>query len=140
MESSMLDLTGLVDEVENAEEPTIADAGTEQKLRIISVRTGEAGQTNCPYFSPTFEIPDMPMCKEFNDFFWVPKEEKLTEKQYKRALYAIKIFIACFEVDISVPIDYEDDLPGKVGWAILGSKNSDDYGEQNTIRKYIAPK
>ena len=140
MESSMLDLTDMIDEVENAEEPTTAPKNSEQKLRIISVRTGEAGENNCPYFSPVYDIPDMPMAKEFSDFFWVPKRDKLTEKQFARALYAIKVFAQCFDIDLSSPIDYEDDLTGKEGWAILGVKKDDDYGEQNTIRKYIAPK
>lgn len=139
MESSMLDLTGLIDEIESAEAPTIAPAGTEQKLRIISTRTG-VDKNDCSYFSPIFEIVDMPMGKEFSDFLYVPDKEKLTEKQFERALYAVQVFTACFGVDISVPIDYDDDLPGRVGWAILGSKKSDDYGEQNTIRKYVTPK
>lgn len=139
MESSMLDLTGLVDEIENAEEPTIAEGGSEQKLRIISVRTGE-DKNGDDYFMPVFEIVDMPMGKEFSHFFYVPNKEKLSEKQFARSLYAIKVFAKCFDIDISRPVDYEDDLPGHQGWAILGTRKSDDYGEQNTIRKYICPK
>lgn len=134
---SLLDLTGLVDEIEDAPEPTVAESGTEQKLRIISVRGGEAGKNNCEYFAPNYEIVDAPMMKEFSDFFWVPDKDKLSEKQYQRALYAIKVFTKAFEVDISRPIDYEDDLPGHVGWVIVGTKKSDDYGEQNTVRKYV---
>ena len=137
---SLLDLTDLQDEIENAEEPTIAESGTEQKLRIISVRGGEAGKNDCEYFSPLYEIVDMPMAKEFSDFFWVPDKDKLSEKQYQRSLYAIKVLAAAFEIDISRPVDYEDDLPGHTGWAILGTKKSDEYGEQNTVRKYITPK
>ena len=137
---SMLDLTDQLDEIENAEEPTVAEAGEEYKLQIISVRGGNAGKTDCEYFSPVFEVVGAPMVREFSDFFWIPDKEKLSEKQYKRALYAIKVFAAAFEVDLSRPIDYEDDLPGCEGWAILGSKTTDDYGEQNTIRKYITPK
>ena len=137
---NLLDLTGLQGEIEDAPEPTVAKAGTEQKLRIISVREGEAGEGNCPYFSPVYEVVDAPMVKEFNDFFWVPEKDKLSEKQYQRALYAIKVFTKCFEIDISRPIDYEDDLPGHVGWVIVGTRKSDEYGEQNTVRRYIAPK
>lgn len=136
---SMLDLTDLVGEIEDAEEPTIADSGTEQKLRIISVRSG-TDKNDLEYFTPIFEIVDMPMGKEFSDFFYVPDKDKLSPKQYKRTLYAIKVFTAAFEVDISRPIDYEDDLPGHVGWVIVGTRKSDEYGEQNTVRKYITPK
>lgn len=139
MESSMLDLTGLIDEIEDAPEPTVAKAGSEQKLRIVSVRTGE-DKNGCGYFMPVYEIPDMPMAKEFSHFMYVPDREKLSEKQFQRSLYAMKIFVKCFGIDISRPIDYEDDLPGLTGWAILGTRDSDEYGEQNTIRKYIAGK
>lgn len=139
MESSMLDLTGLIDEIDNAPEPTVAKAGTEQKLRIVSVRTG-TDKNGCDYFMPVYEIPDMPMAKEFSHFMYVPDKKNLSEKQYMRALYAVKVFTKCFDVDISRPIDYEDDLPGHTGWAIVGVRDSDEYGEQNTIRKYIAPK
>jgi len=139
MESSMLDLTGLIDEINDAPEPTVAKAGTEQKLRIVSVRTG-TDKNGCDYFMPVYEIPDMPMVKEFSHFMYVPDKKNLSEKQYMRALYAVKVFTKCFDIDISRPIDYEDDLPSHTGWAIVGVRDSDEYGEQNTIRKYIAPK
>ena len=137
---SMLDLTDLQDEIENAEEPIIAEADTEQHLRIVSVRTGEAGEKNCPYFAPTFEVMDAPLIKEFNQFMWVPDKDKLTPKQYKRSLWEMQCFIKAFDVDISSPIDYNDDLPGLTGWAILGVRDSNEYGEQNTIKKYVTPK
>jgi len=130
----------MIDEVENAPEPTVAESGTEQKLRIISVRGGTAGKGDCEYFSPVYEVVDAPMVKEFSDFLWVPDKERLSEKQFQRALHAIKVFTKCFEIDISRPIDYEDDLPGRIGWAIVGTKKSDEYGEQNTVRKYVTPK
>lgn len=137
---SMLDLSEVMDDIEGSEEPTTAEVGEEYKLRIISVRGGEAGKENCEYFSPVYEVVGAPMVKEFSDFFWVPIRNKLTERQYAHACYAIKVFAVAFEIDLSTPIDYEDDLPGCEGWAILGVKKDDTYGEQNTIRKYIIPK
>lgn len=135
---SMIDLTGMLDEIENAEEPKVLKSGSEYKLRIISVRGGEAGQGNCEYISPVFEVPSEPLAKEFSTFLWVPDKESLSEKQFVRALNDFKKFIKAFSIDISKPLDYEDDLPGHEGWAILGTKNSDEYGEQNTIRSFVA--
>ena len=141
---SLLDLTNQMDEIEGAEEPTVAETGEEYKLRIIGCREGDRVDKNTgnkiKYFAPLFEIVDAPMVKEFSGFQDVPNKEAMTEKQYKRSLYGIKIFAKCFGIDLARPIDYEDDLPGFEGWAILGSKTSDDYGEQNTIRKYIVPR
>ena len=143
MNESMMDLTDLQDEIENAEEPTIAETGEEHHLRIISVGTGTSKSDegkDRKWFSPVFEVIGAPMVKEFNTFFWQPDKENLTAKQYERALYSIQVFAASFDIDLSRPIDFNDDLPGKVGWAILGSKKDDEYGEKNTIRKFVAPK
>jgi hypothetical protein len=43
-------------------------------------------------------------------------------------------------IDYSRPFDWEDDLVGLEGWIILGVKKSDEYGDQNTVKKYVAPK
>ena len=134
---SMLDLTNLIDEIEDAQEPTVLKSGTEHKLRIISVRGGVAGKGECEYISPVFEVPNEPLAKEFSTFLWIPDKERLSEKQYARALSDFKKFVKCFSIDLSKAFDYEDDLPGLEGWAILGIKNSDEYGEQNTIRTFI---
>jgi hypothetical protein len=133
----MLDLTDMLDEIENAQEPTTLKSGSEHKLRIISVRGGTAGVGDCEYISPVFEVPAEPLAKEFSTFLWIPDKERLSEKQYARALSDFKKFVKAFNIDISKPLDYEDDLPGHEGWAILGTKNSDEYGEQNTVRTFI---
>jgi hypothetical protein len=78
------------------------------------------------------------MAKEFSDFFAIPNRQEMTEKDYKRAVYKIKTFAQAFDIDLARPIDFEDDLQGLTGWAILGVRKDDTYGEQNTIRKYIA--
>ena len=134
---SMLDVSNQMDEIEAAEEPTIAETGEEYKLRIISCREG-TDKNDLNYFAPLFEVVGAPMVKEFSGFLHVPNKGAMDEKKYKRSLYAIKVFAETFGIDLSRPVDYEDDLPGLEGWAILGSKTDDTYGEQNTIRKYIA--
>ena len=134
---SMLDLTNIKDDIENAEEPKVLPSGEEFELRIISVNTG-TDKNDRDYFMPVFEVPSEPMAKEFSDFFAIPNKSKMTEKDYKRALYKIRLFVQAFDIDLARPIDYEDDLPGQTGWAILGVRKDDTYGEQNTIRKYIA--
>ena len=136
---SMLDLTQIQDEIEDSQEPTVLKAGTEAHLQVVSVRS-DVDKNDNEYFMPVFEVIGEPMAKEFSDFFHVPDREGLTEKQYGRALNKIKNFTKAFGIDISRPIDYEDDLPGHKGWAILGVRQDDEYGEQNTIRRYVLPK
>ena len=137
---SLLDLTGIIDEINDAEEPTYLEKGTEANLRIVSVRTGTSDKNGCDWFSPMYEVMDHPLAMEFNSFLWAPDKDKLTPKQYARALYDIKVFAKAFGIDLSKPIDYEDDLPGNTGWAILGVQKDEEYGDRNTIGKFIAPK
>lgn len=141
---SMLDVTSQIDDIENAEEPQVAEAGEEYKLRIIGVREGtyvdKQSGADIEYFLPMFEVVDAPMIKEFSGFVNVPNKDTMNEKNYKRSLYNLKNFAACFGLDLTRPVDYEDDLSGLIGWAILGTKTDDTYGEQNTIRKFIAPR
>ena len=137
---SLLDLTGILDEIEDSEAPTVAKKGTEQHLRIVSVNGGVSDKNNCEWFMPMFEVVDAPLINEFNTFFWVPDKDKLTPKQYARTLYDIKVFSTAFGIDLSQPLDYEDDMPRKQGWAIVGIKKSEEYGEQNTIKTFITPK
>jgi hypothetical protein len=138
--SSLVDYTDIADDVENAPEPQVMEKGTEVKARIISVRTGTSDKNDCNWFMPTFDIPNDPMVKEFNDFFWELDKEHLSDKDYQRALYKFKTFVKAFGLDLSKPIDWIEDLPALEGWLIVGAKKDDEYGEQNTVRKYIMPK
>ena len=88
---------------------------------------------------PVFDIPSEPMAIEFNDFFWDLKDRnKLDAKQAQKSVYKFKKFAASFGIDYSRPFSWTDDLVGKEGWVILGVKKDDEYGEKNTIQKYIS--
>ena len=137
---SLVDYTEMEKEIDDAPEPTTLSAGTETKARIISVRTGTSDKNDCNWFSPVYDSPEEPMVKEFNDFFWELDREHLTDKEYQRALHKFKSFRKTFGVDISRPVDWEDDLPSLIGWIIVGLKKDDEYGEQNTVRRYVQPK
>ena len=134
---SMVDYTAMIDDIENAPEPTCLESGTEAQLRIISVNTGVSDKNDCGWFAPVFEVLDNPLVKEFNTFFWELEKDKLTDKQYQRGLSDLSKFVKAFNIDLSRPIDWGEDLIGKTGWAILGVKKDDEYGDKNTIRKFV---
>lgn len=131
---SLLDLTS--QDLDDVEEPITLEAGTEAELRIIIVNEG-TNKNNDPYFMPVFEIVDEPLAKECSDYFGLPCDS-MNEKQLHRAKFKIANFGKAFDIDFSRPIDLED-LIGLTGWGILGVSNSEEYGEQNTVRKYIIP-
>jgi len=146
---SLTDYSKLEEEIKNAPEPTTLKKGTEVKARIIAVRTGvvekeESAYVGVSYFSVTFDAPDEPIVKEFNDFFWdlvdIDKIKKVSEKTAFGAIRHFRNFAGSFGLDYSRPFDLEEDLFGKEGWIIVGIKKSDEYGEQNTVQKYLSSK
>lgn len=137
---SLTDYTDLEKEIEGAPEPKLLPKGTEVNARIIAVRTGVSDKNDCVWYSPVFDVPKDPMVIEFSGFFWELDKEKLDDKAYQRSLYDFKVFAKAFGIDYSKPFSWEDDLVGKTGWLIVGVKKSDEYGDQNTVKKYIAGK
>jgi hypothetical protein len=133
-----MSLIDYVNEIKDAPEPYILQKGEEVKVRITNVRVGES--EGRPYWIPMYEVPDQPMANEFSDFFWTlssDNKEILTRKQWERNIYNTKCFLECFGVDLTKPFDPEEDFIGLEGWVIVGVKSSEEYGDQNTVRKYI---
>ena len=136
---SLVDYTDLEQEINDAPEPKTLPRGTEVKARIIAVRDGISDKNGARWYQPVFDVPDDPMVIEFTDFFWdLADRSKLDPKSAQRALYKFKQFAQAFGLDYSRPFSWEDDLVGLEGWVIVGVRKSDDYGEQNTVSKYIA--
>lgn len=137
---SLVDYTDMEKEIAGAPEPKILPAGSEVKVRVVSVKTGVSDKNDAVWYMPVFDVPDDPMVVEFNDFFWDLDREKLDAKAFQRALYKFKQFATAMGIDFSRPFSWTDDVPGKEGWAILGVKKDDEYGDKNIIKKYVAGK
>ena len=134
---TLVDYSDMEQEIKDAPEPKTLPRGVEVKARIIAIRDGVSDTNNAQYYQPVFDIPDDPMIIEFNDFFWDLREKATIDpKQYQRNLNKFKNFAASFDVDISKPFDWED-LIGHEGWIITGFKKDDEYGDKNTVAKYV---
>jgi len=135
---ALTDYSQLESEINSAEAPQVIPKGTEVKARIIGHRDGISEKDDydgCKWHSVSFDVPDIPNAKEFNDFMWELDKDKLPAKAFTRELFHFQTFAAAFGIDLTRPFDW-DDLVGKEGWIIVGTKKSDDYGEQNTVSKY----
>lgn len=145
---ALTDYSSMENEIKDAPEPVALKAGTEVRARIIGVRTGVVEKEGSDYygffyFSVSYDAPDEALASEFSDFFWgLENRDRMSEKDFNRALRKFRSFAEAFGIDYSRPFDLEDDLPGKVGWLITGKpKNTEDYGLQTTVAKYVsAPK
>jgi len=136
---SLVDYSSLEKEIEDAPEPKILPTGSEVRIRIVAVREGMSDKNGAGFFMPMFDCPDDPMVIEFNDFFWdLADASKIDPKQVQRGLHKFKTFADSIGLDYSRPFNWMDDLPGMEGWAILGIRKSEEYGDSNTIKKYIA--
>ncbi len=138
---SLTDYSNLEKEIENVPEPKVLPRGTEVKARIINVRDGISDKNNAQWYQPVFDVPNEPLAMEFNDFFWdLSDRDKLDEKSGIRAMRKFKMFAEAFGIDYSKPFSWTDDLVGKEGWVILGIRKSEEYGDQNTVQKYMSRK
>jgi hypothetical protein len=139
---SLIDYSDMQQEILDAQEPTILPKGTEVKVRIIQVRQGTSEKNGADYIIPIYEVQgdNMEMVKEVSDFMWILDRDNLPTKEYGRALDQFKKFVKCFGIDLSRPFDPDEDLVGLEGWVILGLRKSDEYGEQNTVSKYVLPR
>ena len=138
---ALTDYSKLEKEISNAPEPKTLPRGSEVKARIIAVREGISDKNTAQWYQPVFDIPKEPLAMEFNDFFWdLADRDKLDEKNAARALRKFKLFASAFGIDFSKPFDWETDLVGKEGWVILGVRKSEEFGDQNTVQKYLQKK
>jgi hypothetical protein len=136
----LTDYSDIEQEIKDAPEPKVLPAGTEVNARIISVNSGISDTNDCEWHNVTFDIEDDPLVIEFRQFFWELDREKLTMKQFTRSLNDFQKFAECFSLDYSRPFSWEDDLPGLTGWMILGYKKDDEFGDKNTVKKYVLKK
>jgi hypothetical protein len=134
---SLTDYSDIEQEISDAPEPKMLPAGSEVEVRIIAVRSGISDKNDCKWYQPVFDVPEDPMVMEFNDFFWELDKTHLDPKAYARALNKFRNFAQAIDLDYSRPFSWEDDLISKTGWAILGVKKDDTYGDGNTIKKYM---
>ena len=125
--------------LDEGQEPYAVKGGEEYKLRVIAVNEG-TDKNELAYLMPQLEIVGEPFSKDFSHFLHVPNKEKMNEKKLNRVRYAYKSFCECFSIDMTRPHDPKDEWPGHEGFAILGSAENEQYGEQNFIKKLITPR
>ena len=137
---SLTDYSDLEQEIKDAPEPKVLPAGSEVYARIIKVNSGISDKNDCEWHSPMFDVPEEPLVIEFNTFMWELDKEHLEPKKYAKALNEFQKFAECFSLDYSRPFDWNDDLVGLEGWIILGIKKDPEYGDKNTVKKFVTRK
>ena len=126
---------GFLDDVnlDDAVEPTAVPGDTEYKLRITDAKE-DTDKNGNPYLLPRFEAVDHPAAKEFTKFLRLPHPDQ-SDKEKNNTLWALKLFSEAFDFSFN-SLDLES-IIGNEGWAILGVEETDEYGEQNFIKKFV---
>lgn len=145
---TLTDYSQIEKEIKDAPEPQILPKDSEVKLRIVRVDSGviddeSKNSYGAEWHSITFDVPDEALCPMFNDFMWdLNSRDKIDPKQYQAALRQFRDFADAFNIDYSRPFNWEDDLPGLEGWAVLKvvKDKTGEYPDKNGVKKYIVPK
>ena len=135
---SLTDYSDLEKEIDEAPEPKVLPRGSEVLARIIVVNEGISDKNGAQWYMPVFDVPSDPMVIEFNDFFWdLADRDKLDPKAAQRTVYKFQKFAQAMNLDYSRPFSWTDDLVGLEGWVIVGIQKSEEYGDKNSISKYV---
>lgn len=122
-------------DLNDAVEPKASSAG-EHLVRLVDL-TKDIDKNGHPYLLARLDLPKEPTAKDFTQFLGLPYQGQ-DEKQANQAKWRLKSFSEAFGIDFGV-INSADEVKGRTAWAILGVGETDEYGEQNYIKKYVKP-
>lgn len=130
-------MSGILDyDPENNAQDLVAVEPGEYTLRIISARLQE-GSRNDParvMIVVAYEITENPFAQEVMDWITIPHSGD-SEKGRNRMNLKLRDFQRAAGADLT--IEGPDELVGKEVVAVLGTREDDSYGTQNTIRRYL---
>lgn len=124
-------------ETENAPEFKSLPDGTECQVRIMSAEIKNSKKGD-PMLALRFDVPDEPYAKDINHFIMLPTSND-DEKQKAQKQNRLKEFKAAFGLAPAGAIS-TDDMEGNKAWAILGEEESQEYGKQNKIKRFVVGK
>ena len=84
------------------------------------------------------ELADEADSKNITHIIMLPADGD-DDKRRNNRLRAVKMFYEAFDVDYTKGVETED-LVGLTGWAIVVEEESDEYGTQNRVRRFVQGK
>lgn len=124
--------------MDDTPELVFLEKGTEVEVRIVNV-TRDEDKNGTEYIMPFYEVinhPEADQIPEFSDYMPLPDSDE-TEKENMKRKRRLNDFAQAFNFSWAQPVNIPNDLKGKTGFVIVGYGESDDYGPQNKVRKYV---
>lgn len=139
MDDNFLDLAQL----DAIPDQTLLEDNTEHEVQIVKAEIGEAGEQSKSagqkYLRVTYKALEEPDSRPFNDIFMlpIPGQDKETYNMRGRQL---RTMLQCFEFDYTSGWNIfteTEQLVGLTGEVVVKVRESDEYGDQNEVKKYL---
>jgi hypothetical protein len=105
----------------------------EYQLRVLAAEVKTSTKTGGDYLSVKMDAPDYPKAKDINQVLMMPTA-KDDAKQKNNRLAAIQNFIKACGYD---NVDNINEVVGARPWAILAEEESEGFGKQNRVKKFV---
>lgn len=128
-------MTTLKFNTKDVREPQPVAAG-EYVIRIIRAEVKPRSNGQGTMLALTFDLPGEGDARLVNHWLMFP-DTATDEAQENRVLRNLKAFGEAFDVDFEAGIEV-DELLRKEGKAILSVETSEEYGEQNRVKRFLA--
>ena len=116
-------------------ELTTVPAGTEVEVQIGSLEQGES-KTGNPMLTCRLTILNEENVGSIFNYLTLPVEDD-DENTRNAKLRRLKRFCDSFGIDYASGIDLEAAV-GKTSWAVVGEDSSEEFGNRNTIKRFVA--
>jgi len=121
-------------DLDNLPELKILPAGTEAKLRILEVSI-KPDKNSDNMLQIRLDVSDEPLVKEVYWQCHLPTRN-MTEKRVIMLKRFLSEFCEAFEIDKTASNDTSEWL-GREGWAILGVRSDQKYGDSNEVNRFL---
>ena len=128
------DSTSFVPNFDDVYDEVVLPVGTEAQIQIVSVDTG-TDKNGGTYWRLRCEILDQPTAKDITTFISFPGPSDDAKRVNRKKLSLMRM-MQSLKMDLTKPFS-QSDLIGLTAWVILGIQSSDEYGDQNIIKRWL---
>ena len=123
----------------NIPEQVVHPMDSEVQLQIAKAAVVEKKSREGTQIAAILSDPAEPNMRDIFHYVTIPTKQlkKEDEKAYWDACRRLKSFYDCFGIAHESGVDIEKDLPGCMGWCILGVEDDLDGVERNRVRRPV---
>lgn len=113
---------------------TVEDGEYKVRCEDASFHESKAGNKSVRL---VLTVPEVPEAETIYEYLTIPNPEKHDERTIIRMKNAIKDACEAFGVPFDARGFDIEHFEGAQAWAVLGEQESEEYGTQNTVRRFV---